>query len=169
MKDSLKPFASTPAFLRRTVLLCILLSISVSAASGFTVLVNEGNSAQSLSLNELKDIFQGERTFWGKDQKIHLVVGPKGTPERSFCLSQIYGQTESKFKRHWIGKIFRGEAVVAPKEIPATESLYAYLKERRGAIAIVPSDQVDAASLEGIKVLRIDDKTPADPGYPLTN
>ena len=145
----------------------ILVNASRATAEGFAVLVNAENSTESLSMNELRDIFQGDHTFWAKNAKILLVMGPKGSPERGVSLKRIYEKTESQYKRHWIGKIFRGEAVESPKEIPGSDTLLQFLSKAPGAIAIVREELV-TTDIAGVKALKIDDKGPGDAGYPLS-
>lgn len=125
------------------------------------VIVHEQVPVDELSLSELRRIFRGERLFWHKDLTITLLAPPRGSPERQVLLDKVYGRrSEAEYQRFWINKLFDRGGRTAPK---ITDSPVNLVREIPGAIAVVPADRIP----RGVKVLRIDGRSPGDPGYPL--
>ena len=128
------------------------------------VIVHEQVPVDELSLAELRRIFLGERLFWSKDMTITLLVPPRGTRERKVLLDRIYQQrSEAQFQHHWINKLFSGDARSNPKITGSPRMSASLVREIPGAIALVPADRIPS----GVKVLRIDGRTPGEAGYPL--
>jgi hypothetical protein len=151
------------------VLLGVLLgsgSPAAAAKAPIAVIVHEQVPVEDLSLPELRRIFLGERQFWSKNLVITLLMPPQDSPERKILLRKIYGeQSEVRYQRHWINKLFSDGAQVGPKITGSPEMSASLARVIPGAIALVPADNIP----EGVKVLRIDGKRPGEKGYPLVS
>jgi hypothetical protein len=128
------------------------------------VIVNEDVSVEELSLTELRRIFRGERLFWAGDMTITLLAPPRGSRERKVLLGKVYERrSEAEYKRFWINKLFDKEGQTAPKMTGSPKMSADLVRDIPGAIALVPADRIP----RGVKVLRIDGRSPGEPGYPL--
>lgn len=128
------------------------------------VIVHEDVPVDGLSLSELRRIFRGERLFWHKDLTITLLAPPRGSREREVLLGKIYERrSEAEYKSFWINKLFDKEGQTAPKITGSPQMSAGLVREIPGAIALVPANRIP----RGVKVLRIDGRTPGQTGYPL--
>jgi len=131
------------------------------ARPAVAVIVHEQVPVDELSLSELRRIFRGERLFWSRDLTITLLAPPRGSPERQVLLDKVYGRgSEADYQHFWINKLFDKGGRTAPK---VTGSPMNLVREIPGAIAVVPADRIP----RGVKVLRIDGRSPGEAGYPL--
>jgi ABC-type phosphate transport system substrate-binding protein len=128
------------------------------------VIVHEDVPVEELSLPELRRIFRGERPFWAADLTITLLAPPRGSREREVLLGKMYERgSEAEYKRFWIKKLFDKEGQTAPKITGSPQMSASLVREIPGAIALVPADRIP----RGVKVLRIDGRSPGEAGYPL--
>ena len=136
----------------------------VRQAMPVAVIVHEQVPVDELSLSELRRIFRGERLFWHRDLTITLLAPPRGSPERSVLLDKVYERrSEAEYKRFWINKLFDKGGGTAPKITGSPQMSANLVREIPGAIAVVPADRIP----RGVKVLRIDGRSPGEAGYPL--
>ena len=87
---------------------------------------------------------------------------PSAGKTRDLVLKKVLQMTDAQFKQFWIAKVFRSEANGEPKSVSGS-SAGETVKSTVGAVACVDPDSVPS----GVKVLKIDGKSPGDPGYPL--
>ena len=128
------------------------------------VIVHEQVPVDELSLSELRRIFRGERLFWAGDLTITLLAPPRGSREREVLLGKIYEQGgEAEYQRFWINKLFDKGGQTAPKMTGSPQMSADLVREIPGAIALVPANRIP----RGVKVLRIDGRSPGQAGYPL--
>lgn len=142
----------------------LLFAAPAGAAAPTAVIVHEQVPVDELSLAELRKIFRGERLFWHKDLTITLLAPPRGSREREILLDKIYErQSEAEYQTYWINRLFDKGARTAPKITGSPKMSARLVSEIPGAIALVPADRIP----EGVKVLRIDGRSPGETGYPL--
>jgi phosphate transport system substrate-binding protein len=127
------------------------------------VLVHPDTPVDDLPLAEVRKLFTGEKRYWTAEMPVVLVIRAPEARERAVVLGNIYRMTESQFKQYWIGKIFRGEAVSAPKIVYSNDMSRQLVAVVPGAIAFVSAEEAGP----GVKVLKVDGHLPGDPGYPL--
>jgi phosphate transport system substrate-binding protein len=128
------------------------------------VIVHEQVPVDDLSLAELRRIFRGERLFWEKELTITLLAPPRGSREREVLLDKVYERGgEAEYQRYWINKLFDKRAQTAPKITGSPQMSAGLVREIPGAIALVPANRIP----RGVKVLRIDGRSPGEAGYPL--
>jgi len=133
-------------------------------ATPIAVIVHEQVPVDDLSLPELRRIFRGERLFWAGDLAITLLAPPRGSREREVLLDKVYDRhSEAEYQQYWINKLFDNGAQTAPKITGSPQMSAGLVREIPGAIALVPADRIP----RGVKVLRIDGRSPGQAGYPL--
>jgi len=132
------------------------------AENDVAVVVNTHNGTSSVSMIELRKLFNGEKRSWPGGASVKIVVRSPGTHERA-ALLKLLGMSESEYKQYWTSQIYRGEAISEPIALPSNGMQKEALAVYPGAIALV-----DAAELKpGMKVLKVDGHTPGEADYPL--
>ena len=133
--------------------------------AAIAVIVHEDVPVDEVSLQELRRIFRGDRLFWAGDLTITLLAPPHGSRERAVLLDKIYQRrSEAEYKRFWINKLFDKEGQTVPKITGSPKMSASLVRDIPGAIALVPADRIP----RGVKVLRIDGRSPGEVGYPLS-
>lgn len=149
---------------------CLLAVLCFSAlaqqrdpASDIAIVVHEDTPVSNLDMAEVRKIFLGERQYWTPDLPVIVIVRAPVARERDVVLRVIYQMSEVQFKRYWIAKIFRAEAVSAPKIVYSDGMTNELVTAMPGAIGFVAARDVS----KGEKVLRVDGHLPGDAEYPL--
>ena len=148
------------------VLLVALVTVRPSAAAGkghVALVVNKANPVSELTAAELRKILLGDETRWQGNEKITILLLPQGSDERKTVLTRLLKMTDDDFVRHWISRVFQGEATSGPKTATSAASMAKLVSGVPSAIGIVPADDLQAS--EGVKVLRLDGKAPGEDGY----
>ena len=154
--------------------MCLLLSTSSGGAAGanraaavsdesLAVIVNQANTIEDLSLNELRTVFLGERSHWPNGRRITLVMMDPGLVERKAVLRDICHMSETEFSRHFLRGLFTGEVFVSPKTLSTPVGVRKFVFNVPGAIGYVKASDVDGT----IKVIKINGRGLDDPEYPL--
>lgn len=155
------------------LLLAVLLAIFALAApagaqkltNSYAVVVHRSTPVDELSLVQLRQIYLGEQQFWSGSERIALLLHAPGTRERAVALRLLYRMSESEFRRYWIARTFRHDAVTGPKIVSSTALAKKLVARIPGAIAVVPASEADVT----VKVLRVDGRLPGTTGYPLVD
>jgi hypothetical protein len=134
-----------------------------ASASDIAVVTNPETPVNELSLAEVRKVFLGERQYWSSNMPVILLVRAPVARERAVVLKNIYQMTESQFKQYWVAKIFRSEAVSAPKIVYSADMTNQLLTVIPGSIAFMEAKAV----APGLKVLKVDGRLPGEPGYSL--
>lgn len=127
------------------------------------IVVNLANPTDDMPLNELRAVFLGERSHWPNGRRITLVMMEPGQPERDAALREVCRMSEPDFRRHFLQRLFTGEALVSPKTLATPVGVRKFIFNVPGAIGYLRPEDVDAT----VKVLRIGGRLPSDGEYPL--
>ena len=147
--------------------LLVLAAGPVAAARGRVALVvNQANPLSDLSSAEVRRIFLGDETRWPGNEKITILLLPSGSEERKALLKVLLKMSDDDFTRHWISRVFQGEATAGPKIAPSSASMVKLVSGLPSAVGMLDADDLPAGA-SGLKVLRIDGKFPTEEGYPL--
>jgi len=122
-------------------------TFSARALDGVVVIANSSLVANSLSADELKDIYTAKTKYWDDGQVIIVVVLPDKTDA---ALQEVSGMDGSQFKTFWQRLAFSGRGS-EPKKADDAAALVALVASTKGAIAFVPVD----AELKGVKKIEI--------------
>lgn len=156
--------------MKRTTILALVAFATLGASEAraqnrgaVAIVVNPATAVDNLSMLELRNVFLGDRQFWGDGSRIVLLVRAPVAYERDIVLNRIYRMDESQFRQYWIAKVFRAEVSSGPKIVYSNNMTRQLVAALPGAVGFVPASDVDS----GMKVLRINGKLPSDPDYPL--
>ena len=163
-----KQINSQRLLLLSAVLVCALAAVafapaSTGSSSDIAVIVNPSTPVSNLSLAELRAILSGDRRSWDMKTPAVILMRLPGSHERDVVLQRVLKQSESDYKKFWVGKIFRGEVIFEPATAPSAGLALDYVSSVQGAISFVESGQVQSR----VKMLKIDGKLPGENGYPL--
>lgn len=156
-------------FVTLTALLMLLLVMAVTAtaqsgrAVDLAVVVHPETPVDGLTLNEVREVFRGDRQYWRANMPVVVLIRAPVARERDVVLRTIYRMTETQFKQFWIARIFRAEATSAPKIVYSNDMATQLVSAIPGAIAFVQMKDVRP----GVKVLKVDGLMPGESGYSL--
>lgn len=145
------------------LLLTPSLPSQTSKNSDIAVVVHPDTPVSGLTLDEVRQVFRGERQYWNKSVPVVLIMRAPVSRERDAVLKTLFQMSDTQFKQYWVAKIFRAEAASGPKIVYSNGVASQLLAAVPGAIAFMDSKDVKP----GLKVLTIDGKLPGDPKYPL--
>jgi ABC-type phosphate transport system substrate-binding protein len=139
--------------------------VAADARGSVAVVVHASNPMSEISSVQLRHIFLGDQTRWSDNQKVTILLLPRGSNERRTVLMALLKMSEDDFARHWIAKIFRGDVTSGPKTGITAASILKLTADLPAALGVLDADDVPAGTT-GVKVLRIDGKVPGDEEYP---
>jgi hypothetical protein len=131
----------------------------------YAVIVNPKNPAQSISSSELKRLVLGEERFWTGRIPVSVIMQDERSVELEFVMKKLLNMSQGEYREHWSAMIFRGQAVSEPVTVPSNGLASGLVAVQEGAICVIRADNVPKN--DSVKVLRIDGKSPGDPGYSL--
>lgn len=131
------------------------------AARDLAVVVHPGVPVDNLTFAELRRILLGDREFWTSGLRVTRLIRAPVARERDAAVRDVCQMTESQFRQHWIGKVFRAETPSLPKLVTSSEMALDQVSRTPGAIAFIDS----SIAPKGVKVLKIDGKSPGQSGY----
>ena len=158
-----------PRVRKLTILVAALLALvsvalpQASKSGDIAVVTNPQTPVNDLSLAEVRKVFLGERQYWTSNMPVILLVRAPVAREREVVLKTIYQMSESQFKQYWVAKIFRSEAVSAPKIVYSADMSNQLLSVIPGSIALMQAKDV----APGVKVVKVNGLLPGEAGYPL--
>lgn len=156
--------ARTLLFVCLSLLALAPAALSQSSKGGdIAVVTNSHTPVSDLSLADVRKVFLGERQYWTSDMPVILLVRAPVAREREVVLRTIYQMSESQFKQYWVAKIFRSEAVSAPKIVYSADMSNQLLSVIPGSIAFMQAKDVGP----GLKVVKVNGLLPGEAGYPL--
>jgi len=117
-----------------------LATASVAFGNEIVVVVNHRAPVQQLTEQEIKDIYLGERSYWGKT-KIHPMGYLSKYGVQTEFLRQVMDVSPSTYAKYWIKRIFR-EGGVPPVSSNGNQELLSAVANTQGAIGFLFSDQL---------------------------
>ena len=141
----------------------VLLSFALQQRD-LAIIVNKSNPVENVALAELREYFLAERIHWSNRQKIRVAMREPGTPERDAILRLVCGMSRDQdFTTHFLRAKFSEQIVDEPRSLDSAPNMIRFVANVVGAIGYVRADEVDPS----VRVLRVDDLSPGDPGYKL--
>jgi ABC-type phosphate transport system substrate-binding protein len=131
------------------------------AAPDIAVIVHPDVQVDNLTRAELRRILLGDREFWPSGVRVTLLIRAPIARERDAAVRDICDMTEAQFRQHWIGKVFRAETGSGPKIVYSPEMAVDQVSRTPGAITFIEAP----VTSKGVKVLKIDGKSPGQAGY----
>jgi ABC-type phosphate transport system substrate-binding protein len=114
---------------------CVIRLSAPAWAAEYAVVANAGVPGHSVSRDDLKAIFLGDKTTWGNGAPIKIVVLEDGAAHKAF-LQEVLGKTPAQFDSYWKKLVFTGKAG-APRSFADPAALAEYVAKEPGAIGYV--------------------------------
>ena len=134
-----------------------------SAAKDIAVIVNKGNTSKNLSSAELNKMCRLAARKWPGGRPILVVMRDPSSPEMKLILRKVYGMSAEEVRDLLASGSHDRTQGPAVLFVDSDEVLVKMVATNPGAIGLV-----DVYSITGaINVLKIDGKSPLEPGYTL--
>jgi ABC-type phosphate transport system substrate-binding protein len=130
-------------------------------ATDFAVIVHPSNPVHAMTLVELGKMFKGKSGTWPTGRNVTLILRDPGQPAMKFVIEKVMGvgPDEGKTMLTEAGRKSTAPVVFVPTDQDVVKAVEA----SPGAMGIVDVYNITG----GVKVIKIDEKQPFDPGYAL--
>lgn len=136
--------------MRNTLLFVLLISLfSTLMAEDFVVIVNKGNSMESIPKAMLKRYYTG-RASEIDGKKVVPINQTLDSPIGTAFLDKIVGKSPSEYKEYWVAQQIKG-AGSAPMVQSAVPAIIGMVSNIPGAIAYIPAGQ----ATDAVKVITV--------------
>jgi len=133
-------------------LVLILLFVPLYGADEILMIGSKSLPADTISKDEIKNIFLGEKVKWDNGEKITFVL--LLTDVHEAFLKQYLGSTAPQYQNYWKKMIFTGKAK-SPKSFTSPEKVIEYVITTGGSIAYIPSAEYEKADKDKVKIISV--------------
>jgi ABC-type phosphate transport system substrate-binding protein len=142
-------------------ILLLLVAVGAAFATDFAVIVNPANPAKVMALADLGKIFKGKTSTWANGRNVTIVLREPSTASMKFIIEKIMGVDVEQGKTILSDPTRKSASQVV--FLNSDEEIVKAVETNPTAVGIV-----DVYSITGgVKVIKIDEKQPFDPGYVL--
>jgi ABC-type phosphate transport system substrate-binding protein len=147
----------------RLIALCVIILTVASVAFGtdFAVVVNPSNPVRQMTLADLSKIFKARTASWPGGKNITIVLRETDTPATKFIMEKVLGASGDDGKALLNDPARKNSVPVVFAQ--SDEEILKIVEGNAGAIGVIDVYNITG----GVKVVKIDDKQPFDPGYAL--
>ena len=138
------------------IVIASILSLSSATSAdepNIMVIANEKGAPTTLTMKELKSIFQGEKQRWNDGTKISIAFMKSSTPVGSATSNKVLKMSGDQLNKFWLALVFQGKAK-APFFYGSASEVESYVSQNAGAIGAVEAGN----QVKGAKVISIDGK-----------
>jgi ABC-type phosphate transport system substrate-binding protein len=138
------------------ILIASIISLSSATSAdepNIMVIANEKGAPSTLTMKELKSIFQGEKQRWNDGTKISIAFMKSSTPVGSATSKKVLKMSGDQLNKFWLALVFQGKAK-APFFYGSASEVESYVSQNAGAIGVVEAGY----QVKGVKVISIDGK-----------
>jgi ABC-type phosphate transport system substrate-binding protein len=138
------------------ILIASIISLSSATSAdepNIMVIANEKGAPITLTMKELKSIFQGEKQRWNDGTKISIAFMKSSTPVGSATSNKVLKMSGDQLNKFWLALVFQGKAK-APFFYGSASEVESYVSQNAGAIGVVEAGY----QVKGVKVISIDGK-----------
>lgn len=148
---------------RLSFMICLLLAgaASVAYATDFAVVVNPANTTRALTLADLGKIFKAKTVAWPGGKSITIVLREPSSPAGKFVIEKVLGGSVDDDKAILNDPSRKSTVPVVFAE--SDEEVLKIVEGNAGAVGVIDVYNITG----GVKVVKIDEKQPFDPGYAL--
>jgi len=147
---------------RLLIISALLMGVAATAfATDFAVIVHPSNPVRAMTLAELGKMFKGKSGTWPTGRIITLVLREPTQPTMKFVIERVMGVGPEEGKTMLTDASRKSAAPVV--FVPSDADVVKAVEASPGALGIVDVYNING----GVKVIKIDEKQPFDPGYVL--
>lgn len=141
--------------------LLLLTVVTAAFATDFAVIINPVNPTKTMTLADLGKIFKGKTSTWANGRSVTIVLREPSSPAMKFVIEKIMGVDVEQGKTILSDTARKSATPVV--FLGSDEEIVKTIETNPTAIGVV-----DVYSITGgVKVIKIDEKQPFDPGYVL--
>ena len=145
----------------RATILLLLVGASAVFATDFAVIVNPANPAKAITLADLGKMFKGKTVTWANGRNVTIVLREPSTASMKFIIEKVMGVDAEQGKTILADPTRKSAASVV--FVNSDEEIVKTVETNPTAIGVVDVYNITG----GVKVIKIDEKQPFDPGYAL--
>lgn len=147
----------------RSLIVSVLLIAAAAGAyaTDFAVIVHPSNPVHAMTLAELGRMFKGKSATWPTGRNVTLILRDPGQPAMKFVIEKVMGMGPDEGKTLLTDGSRKSTAPVV--FVPTDQDVVKAVEASPGAMGIVDVYNITG----GVKVIKIDEKQPFDPGYAL--
>jgi ABC-type phosphate transport system substrate-binding protein len=139
----------------------LLAAVGAAFATDFAVIVNPANPAKIMALADLGKIFKGKTSTWANGRNVTIFLREPSTASMKFVIEKVMGVDVEQGKTILSDPTRKSASQVV--FLNSDEEIVKAVETNPTAVGIV-----DVYSITGgVKVIKIDEKQPFDPGYVL--
>ena len=145
----------------RATILLLLVGASAVFATDFAVIVNPANPAKAITLADLGKMFKGKTATWANGRNVTIILREPSTASMKFIIEKVMGVDAEQGKTILADPTRKSAASVV--FVNSDEEIVKTVETNPTAIGVVDVYNITG----GVKVIKIDEKQPFDPGYAL--
>jgi ABC-type phosphate transport system substrate-binding protein len=143
------------------MLAAIALFATTAAARDVAVIVNKSNPTKNVTLAELAKLAKGNTKKWADARDVTLVIKDPTSSDMKTVVQKVLGMTAEEVNRLVTTlNAARKDSVLI---VPSDDVLVRTVQTTPGAVGFVDVYSINS----GISVIKIDGKSPLEPGYAL--
>lgn len=123
--------------------------ITGPALAGVTVIANPSVLTDSISKNDLKEIFLGKQVKWPDNSRIKFVLSGDYDIHITF-LKQYVGRSPTQFEMYWRNQVFTGQGQT-PVKLRSDRDIINFVASTPGAVGYV-SSQPESSAIKKLTV-----------------
>lgn len=131
-------------------LMLLLAWTAAAQAAEFKVIVNRSVNTESLSRQQVSDLFLRKTAKWPDGAAVAPVDQPDASPVREAFSKDVHGKPTAAVKSYWNKQIFSGRDL-PPLEKKTDAEVVAYVRATPGAVGYVS----DNAAADGVRVVTV--------------
>jgi len=132
-----------------------------AAARDVAVVVNKSNATKSVVLADLVKLVKGTTKKWADNRDVTIVIKDPGAADMKTVAQKLFGMTAEEIKAlaTTLNAARKDTVIIVPND----EVLVKTVQTTPGAMGFVDVYSINS----GVNVLKIDGKSPLEPGYAL--
>ncbi len=115
--------------------LSVFLLTSIAAQAELLIITNKSVAQSSLSKQDIKDIFLGNKQYWTDKSKISFAVVGEGDVANSFFKTYL-GMSTAQYNGLWSEKLYTGGKTL-PKRFKSSKQVIDFISQTAGAIGFI--------------------------------
>ena len=141
--------------------LLLMATVGAAFATDFAVIVNPANPARAITLADLGKMFKGKTATWANGRNVTIVLREPTAAPMKFIIEKVMGVDAEQGKTILADPVRKSAAQVV--FLNSDEEIVKAVETNPTAVGIVDVYNITG----GVKVIKIDEKQPFDPGYVL--
>ena len=133
-----------------TILTILFIGIYSVNAQSFKVIVNQSNTASTLTAKDASDFFLMKKNKWSDNTKVAPVDLSSNSDIRESFSKSVHKKSTGQIRAFWQQSVFSGKGT-PPREMKDDLAVINFVKSNKGAIGYISA----STSTDGVKVITI--------------